>query len=170
LLTEKHHREAVEIGERIADGLLTGKRLESARNALGPADPLTDALIGTNVNAQGASSGAAHIVVRAAPVLEGGVFIMERRAQADLLRDITGNPHHPETLVAHWLYWHDGTVRKIAQTIYEERRLGDLPILADALEEAGCENARILAHCRESGTHVRGCWVIDLLLRKDRSR
>jgi hypothetical protein len=55
-------------------------------------------------------------------------------------------------------------VGKIAQAIYEERQFGDMPILADALEDAGCENADILTHCREAGAHARGCWPLDALL------
>ena len=47
------------------------------------------------------------------------------------------------------------------------RRFEDLPILADALEEAGCANQDLLAHCRHSGEHVRGCWAVDLLLGKE---
>jgi len=50
--------------------------------------------------------------------------------------------------------------------MYEEREFAAMPILADALEEAGCENADILTHCRERGIHVRGCWVVDLVLSK----
>jgi hypothetical protein len=53
-----------------------------------------------------------------------------------------------------------------AQLIYEERRFADLPSLADAIEEAGCDNADVLAHCRAGSEHVRGCWVVDLLLGK----
>ena len=60
-----------------------------------------------------------------------------------------------------------GTVRRLAQTIYAERAFDRLPILADALEDAGCDNADILAHCRGPGPHVRGCWVVDLLLGKE---
>jgi hypothetical protein len=62
-----------------------------------------------------------------------------------------------------WLAWNGGTVAKLAAAIYDERRFGDLPILADALEEAGCADAAVLAHCREPGDHVRGCWAVDLL-------
>jgi hypothetical protein len=57
-------------------------------------------------------------------------------------------------------------VVKLAQVIYDERRFTDLPILADALEEAGCTNSDVLDHCRGPGPHVRGCWVVDLLLDK----
>ena len=56
---------------------------------------------------------------------------------------------------------------KFAQAIYDDRDFDRLPILADALEEAGCTNADILAHCRQPGEHVRGCWVVDLLLGKE---
>jgi hypothetical protein len=91
----------------------------------------------------------------------------ESRCQADLLREIFGNLFRPVHADSAWLAWNDGTVRKLAQAIHDERRFGDLPILADALEEAGCANADILAHCRQPGEHVCGCWVVDLLLAKE---
>ena len=56
-------------------------------------------------------------------------------------------------------------MRRLAESIYEERTFDDLPILGDALEEAGCTDPTILDHCR-SGEHVRGCWVVDLVLGK----
>ena len=59
------------------------------------------------------------------------------------------------------------SIQSIAQAIYEEGRFSDMPVLADALEEAGCDDAELLSHCREPGEHVRGCWVIDLLLGKE---
>lgn len=65
-----------------------------------------------------------------------------------------------------WLSWHAGTIPKLAESIYADRAFDRLPILADALEEAGCTDAEILQHCREVGPHVRGCWVVDLLLDK----
>jgi hypothetical protein len=51
----------------------------------------------------------------------------------------------------------------LAAAIHEERRFGDPPILADALEDAGCAEPDLLAHCRSGGEHARGCWVVDLL-------
>jgi hypothetical protein len=57
-------------------------------------------------------------------------------------------------------------VVKLAQAIYDDRAFDRLPILADALEDAGCHDAGILAHCRGPGPHVKGCWVVDLLLGK----
>jgi hypothetical protein len=58
------------------------------------------------------------------------------------------------------------TVMKMATAIYSERAWDRLPILADALEEAGCTDVAILEHCRGPGPHVRGCWVVDLILGK----
>jgi hypothetical protein len=90
----------------------------------------------------------------------------ERTAQVHLLRDIIGNPFRPATLDPTALTWNGGTVPKMAQVIYDDRAFDRLPILADALEEAGCTDADILAHCRSEGPHVRGCWVVDLILGK----
>lgn len=90
----------------------------------------------------------------------------ERSEQTRLLREIIGNPFRTVSANLSLLSWNDSTVPKIAQTIYEERRFKDLPILSDALEEAGCTNADILDHCRSEGPHVRGCWVVDLILGK----
>jgi hypothetical protein len=106
--------------------------------------------------ARNAAWSAAHAVNVAAP--------RERLAQCELLRDAFGNPFCPESFKSSWLRWHDGCAVKMARTIYEERRFEDLPMLADALEEAGCENETILWHCREPGEHARGCWVLDAIL------
>jgi hypothetical protein len=91
----------------------------------------------------------------------------ESRWQADVVRCVFGNPFHKESLDPSWLAWNDGTVVKLAQGIYDEQAFDRLPILADALEEAGCANADILGHCRQPGPHVRGCWVVDLVLGKN---
>ena len=65
-----------------------------------------------------------------------------------------------------WLAWNGGTVFNLAQGIYDQRAFDSLPILADALEEAGCQDADILGHCRQPGPHVLGCWAVNLLLGK----
>jgi hypothetical protein len=87
----------------------------------------------------------------------------EVAAQCHLLRDIFGSPFRP---VAPAPAWNDDAVRKMAQATYDGRAFDRLPLLADALEDAGCTSADILAHCRGPGPHVRGCWVVDLLLGK----
>jgi hypothetical protein len=81
-----------------------------------------------------------------------------------VLRDIFGNPFRPITLDPRWL---TSSVLDLAGAIYEERAFERVPILADALMDAGCENEDILDHCRGDGVHVRGCWVVDLLLGKE---
>jgi hypothetical protein len=91
----------------------------------------------------------------------------ERMAQATLLHDLFGNPFRLIVIEPFWIRWKNGTIPKLAQAIYDERRFADLPILADALEEAGCESADLLGHCRQPGEHVRGCWVLDRLLGKE---
>jgi len=101
---------------------------------------------------------------RAAAVAETQASVrFEQQAQAALLRDIFGYPFRPVTLDP---AWRTPTVTSLAQAIYADRRFADLPILADALEDAGCANAAILDHCRQPGEHVRGCWVVDLVLAK----
>jgi ATP-dependent Clp protease ATP-binding subunit ClpA len=72
-----------------------------------------------------------------------------------------GRRHPPDPS---WLSWHEGAVADMAQAIGEERRWEDLPVLADALEEAGCTDQEILNHCRRPGKHTYGCWVVALLL------
>jgi hypothetical protein len=92
------------------------------------------------------------------------VVYEELLAQCALLRDIAGNPYRRVELDPSLLQWSDGTIRKVAQAIYEDAAFDELPVLADALEEAGCSEATLLEHCRSAGPHVRGCWAVDLLL------
>jgi hypothetical protein len=80
-----------------------------------------------------------------------------------LLRDIFGNPFRP---VAFDPAWRTSTVVALAQQMYDSRDFGLMPILGDALQDAGCDSADILDHCRGDGPHVRGCWVVDLVLGK----
>jgi hypothetical protein len=88
----------------------------------------------------------------------------ENLHQCNVIRDIFGNPFRPITLNP---VWRTSNVTALAQSIYDDRAFDRLPILADALEDAGCDNADILNHCRQPGEHVRGCWVVDLLLGKE---
>ena len=95
----------------------------------------------------------------------------ESTGQTTLIREVFGNPCRPTSLDPAWLTWHGGTIRKLALSAYEDRELPSghldthhLAVLADALEDAGCTDPDLLGHCRGPGPHVRGCWVIDLLL------
>lgn len=96
-----------------------------------------------------------------------GNWLPPLASAVSIMRDIFGNPFRPVSIDPSWLAWNDGMVRRVAQGIYNDRAFDRLPILADALEEAGCDNAEILTHCRQPGEHVRGCWVIDLLLKNE---
>jgi hypothetical protein len=94
----------------------------------------------------------------------------ERQQQVILLRCIFGNPFRPLAIDP---AWRTPPVLALARSAYEERTLpegtldaGRLAVLADALEEAGCDNEEVLAHLRRPGPHVRGCLVIDLVLGK----
>jgi hypothetical protein len=87
----------------------------------------------------------------------------EMSAQAIILRDIIGNPFRPATIDPAWL---TPGVIVLARHIYDERAFGGMPGLGDALEEAGCDSADILSHCRSGTEHVPGCWVVDAILGK----
>lgn len=132
-------RQAVLVHERFADGLATEIDLLAARGEVGR--PLWTFVLGPTTRSE------------------------QRQAQADLLRDLF-KPQLP-FLDRAWVIWNDGLVRKLAQAIYDDRGFDRLPILADALEEAGCTNQDILGHWRSEGEHVRGCWAVDLVLGKE---
>lgn len=78
-----------------------------------------------------------------------------------LLRDVFGNPYR-RTVFAD--AWRTGTVTTFATTMYESREFSGMPIFADALQDAGCNDGAILNYCRSGGPHARGCWVIDLAM------
>ena len=89
--------------------------------------------------------------------------VEEMHGQAALLREIFGNPFRPVTASPSWL---TPKTSKLAQAIYDQRRFQDTQDLANALEDAGCMIREMLDHCRGPGSHVRGCWVVDLVLGK----
>src|SRR5262249_11989426 len=83
----------------------------------------------------------------------------ESAAETHTVRCIFGNPFRHVAVDPSWL---TSTVVTLAAGINAERAFDRLPILADALQDAGCDNPEVLAHCRGPGPHVRGCWVVDL--------
>jgi hypothetical protein len=109
-----------------------------------------------------ASEGNLWNAIRQARLTLHYTHLRDREAELPaLLREIVGDPFRP---VAVEPGWQRSTVLGLARGIYEERAFERLPILADALQDAGCEDAGVLAHCRSAAPHVRGCWVVDLLL------
>ena len=88
----------------------------------------------------------------------------ERKEQAWLVREMFGNPFRPATFSPSW---RTDTAMSLARVMYESRDFSPMPILADALQDAGCDSEDILDHCRDpKQVHVRGCWVVDLVLGK----
>jgi hypothetical protein len=184
LLDEPLLRRAVEVAERHADGLADDQQLQALGRELCPAFPYFtgslkaaaafSAVAGRGIFPVRAPSAAVELTYTEAALQaldQGRTHIpIETKAgfhhfQAHLLRCIVGPlPFH---LVSVQDDWRTTSVAAIDQAIYEDRAFDRMPELADALERAGCADAEILAHCRGPGPHVRGCWVVDLLLGKD---
>lgn len=91
---------------------------------------------------------------------DGPGLLALQTSVAAAIRDLFGNPYRPVAVEPSWL---TSTVVALANGIYEERAFDRMPILADALQDAGCDNDDVLTHCRGDSPHVRGCWVVDLL-------
>jgi hypothetical protein len=159
LLGDDRSRQAVEVAERCADGQASLAELQQARLA---------AYYATREDRSDAVRAAYYAVIDDARLAAEHASFRARRAdwearQLAWLRDLLGGPGSPPGLES-VRAWNSGCVVKLSRAMYEERRFEDLPVLADALEEAGCTDAEVLTHCRLPGDHVRGCWVVDLLL------
>lgn len=189
LFTDDRCRTAVEVVERFADGAATEADLAGAEQqawiardlALGPlstaprqhrsrqgrstswaACALTIAWDRTHRTPQQVRED----VVEALAYLQNarrGRLRVTRKTQVQLVRDVFGHPFRPTSFDSDW---RTATVRDLALSVYAEHAFDRLPILADALEDAGCDNADVLAHCRGDGPHARGCWIVDLILGK----
>ena len=90
--------------------------------------------------------------------------LAERDALPELFREIVPNPFRPSIIEPSIAHARNGQVLRMAQTIYSERRFDDMPLLANVLEEVGCNDVHVLNHCRGRTQHARGCWVLDKLL------
>jgi hypothetical protein len=179
MMSDERSRRAIEATEEYADGQISKDELSAAQGKAGCALRTF-----TPYSRSGAAAEAAKEVARptdrtttlaeavmlgvgcalAAQVMGAGYTLIRGSDEAFLLREVFGNPFRPIAFDPAWL---TDAVKALAQMIYDERRFDELPILADALEEADCTSADILSHCRALGTHVRGCWVVDLLLGRE---
>ena len=175
-LSDERSRRAVEAAERYADGLISHADLKQAWAAS------SEAIQGPVVSYSGQSVAAYAVKHAADPnrfslveaismASHAGIYsqnhwLAEKAAQAILLHDQLPNPFRPIVLDQSWLAWNDSAARKLAQSLYDDCAFDHLPLLADALEDAGCANQAILDHCRSGGEHVKGCWAVDLLLGK----
>jgi hypothetical protein len=164
---DKRCRRAVEYNERQFDRPLPARKEEelywhAKQAADDPALDATPFLLEAAILVYDSDS--PETVIRRLPRFEGWGDHRERTRQvAGILRDVVGNPFRPVAVQAAWL---TPTVVSLAQRVYDSRDFSGLPVLADALEDAGCDSADLLAHCRGPGPHVRGCWAVDLLLGK----
>jgi hypothetical protein len=189
---------AVEVVERYAEGLATPEEMEEAERAARDARTLAVGPRSTASRRHEMSLGlrtawaayeltyvpvgddaceAVRADVREAAEYARGIRGQGRHlgaAQADLLRDVVGNPFRAQTSSEGVLSRTNGAVVNLACAAYEERQLRSgaldndrLLVLADALEEVGCAHQDVVCHLRQPGAvHVRGCWVVDLLLTK----
>jgi hypothetical protein len=177
----KEARLSLDVAERYADGQASRQELRNARGpyysgvradncaslAARPSQGFRREVRGVLVQAVlSASADEDGWVSRSIPAVEAA----ERAAQVALVRDAFGNPFRPATVDP---AWQTPTILALAQAAYEHCDLPSghldparLAVLADALEDAGCDDADILDHLRGPGPHVRGCWAVDLLLGK----
>jgi hypothetical protein len=187
LITDRWSRKTIKVAEKFADGLVDEAKLKyawgDARRSCqqvaranrdhvqpgfvafyhGPAD--SDAWMAawhTGVNSASVLANATSSLLHAHDPWRLA-YDAERRVQCTLLRDVFGNPFRA---IGFDPSWRTAQAVAVAQAMYEDRKFEDLPLLADALEEAGCTDSAILHHCHATGPHARGCWVIDFLLGK----
>jgi hypothetical protein len=170
LLSPDPGRPAVETAERWADGQATEQEVwDARRRSFGFADqgtfPRYADAFGVTVLMDRAWDAAAQAAKWAVRYREEACE-QAKVAQGRLLHCVFGNPYRSVAICPSWLEWNGGCAFELARDIYDTRAFDRLPRLADAVEEAGCADAAILQHCREPGEHVRGCWVVDLLLGK----
>jgi hypothetical protein len=164
LLADERSRQAVDIAEKYAEGEVTDVVLDAGYDAAYEAAYELD-MEGLGPRHHSALYSAANITAR--KVSMPALLAFETSAvafQMRIVRDIFGNPFRLIILNPSWL---TSTVLTLATGIYEEKAFDRMPILADALQDAGCDNEEILQHCRQPGEHVRGCYLIDLILGKE---
>ena len=170
-LPDLRSRTAVEVAERFSDGQATAAELQAVRDARPPGEAVSGyhernlGYLFHYLTADDPREAFTHWQIGPRIGREAGLgWRTQLVSIGDLVRCIFGNPFRPVAFDPSWL---TSTVRALAEGIYEDRAFDRMPILADALQDAGCDNADILDHCRGDGPHVRGCWVVDLVLGKE---
>jgi hypothetical protein len=175
IMVDERSRRAVELGELRADGLVPWREVESyapiayqacrkGSSHTAPAEYAAFSTTAKKIRPGYISWLTRHAVVR--DLNEPGYTAGHDREaipELSLLYDIFGNPFRP---VMFDPSWRTSTAVELARQMDESRGFDRMPILADALEDAGCDDPQVLAHCRGDGPHVRGCWVVDLVLGK----
>jgi hypothetical protein len=169
-LIEEHldatEQEAIEVTERYVERQATNRDRAGARALCSRGDSQGEAVYWasaapSDIARAGVPSHVFHFILASYGRAAANAA---ERAFADFLREIFPNPFRPVHIDRAWLRWSDGTVRRIAETINDEGDFERMGVLAHALEEAGCTDENILGHLRGPGPHVRGCWVVDLIM------
>jgi len=187
LLGNEANRTAVDVSERLADGVATAAQLTAARRAARQVAPEYATIMSSSRSWERLAAAAAchaaggnawracrktsELVVECLVCRAGDhescnvteVRTVELARQSALVRDIFADPVRPVRFDARW---RTADVIGLAEGIYQDRAFDRLPILADALMDAGCADEDLLGHCRNNGLHARGCWVVDLALGK----
>jgi hypothetical protein len=194
LMDDPRSEAAIEVGERLADGLVSAPEQEAAKAAAQAVcrdyactrDYYTPAVHAARAAYHVVSSSRLSVRMCASAAVEAVTYTgqpiqtgaplrrssfppsAEPAAQCALLRDLSGRLRRPHVRLAEAvLGWGGGAARKVAEGIYRDRTQDDLFALADALEEGGCDDQDLLGHLRSEGPHVRGCWVVDTVLGKE---
>ena len=184
LMTDERSRRAVKVAERYADGMATNTQRRAAALAAAAVGGKHGGAASFAVSVPAHDAAERALEHAALSIGYASTKIMDTQwgdnrayfaavteasagehiAQIPLLHDIFGPLlFRPVALDPSWL---TSSVKQLAEATYEEKIFHRMPILGDALEEAGCTDAGILNHCRQPGKHVKGCWVVDLLLGK----
>ena len=175
MLDDERSRMAVEIAELFADGLATDtQRKQAASDARAAFRELFQNREWSwerfiTMSVASASLGEWYPSVQEATFSEtppppAGAGCRSERPHAPVIQCVFGNPFRPVAFDPHW---RTADTVGLARGIYEDRAFDRLPLLADALMDAGCADEQVLGHCRSDGPHVRGCWVVDLVLGKE---
>lgn len=171
ILADERCLAALLTAERFADGLADADEITSAFETTTELAEEQRSIPGSDnyarlvaVSCEESSEMAYYAALYLVDITEDSDLAARRVWGVQIAHDIFGNPFRPVVLNPSWL---TSTVISLATGIYDERAFDRMPILADALQDAGCDNAEVLDHCRQPAEHVRGCWVVDLLLGKE---
>jgi hypothetical protein len=174
LLDDERYNCMIALAEEYEDGLRTADELQFARDSLVDvletirndvafhyANSALFSTLSSNLGFRAIEDIAAYC--RIARVHLPNDKTNEEQVHIHYYRDLIGNPFRPVTFIPSW---RTGNVLELAQMIYNNRTYNHMPILADALMDAGCEDEQIIGHCHSDGPHVHGCWLLDMILGK----
>lgn len=162
-LSDERCTNAVAVAERFADGLASPTELKLAADTAWEVVDQGPRLRTADTDAALCATATLSAMTSAE---ESTRYVRGLRDAVAVIHDIFGNPFRPPVLSASLSTWKGGAILTTAQRIYDRSEFEFLPFLADLLQEAGCQDAGVLAHLRSPGPHVRGCWVLDLVLGK----